>query len=319
MNIQQFQKLINNYLKGHSGKVEDSAINKWFKHNPAFIEKNEEEMKEIGNGIHLNIQNSIQFNSYIKEAKIRKFKNLIRIAAVLILTIGTIISLNLYKNSIPQELISFQTPQGQHGKIILPDSSIIWLNAGTKIRYPKQFNKKIREIYLDKGEAFFEVRHSIKQAFIVHTQNLNTQVLGTSFNIYSDSIQNKIKVTVSTGMVSVFTEPKKVITLTPNECAVYDRANNLISKNNADPYAVTAWKNNVLLFKDDDLIALKSKLEKWYGVKILYKNPIDKSCLITGEFENKSLAEVLKAIKEINGFDYEIEDKKITIINKPCK
>jgi transmembrane sensor len=91
---------------------------------------------------------------------------------------------------------------GQMVNITLADGTKVWLNGGSKLTYPESFRGKKREVMLV-GEAFMDVAHDPEKAFIVHTGNVHTQVLGTSFNVKAYPEDSFIKVDVKSGKVAV--------------------------------------------------------------------------------------------------------------------
>ncbi|MET3115649.1 hypothetical protein AAKU52_003401 [Pedobacter sp. CG_S7] len=113
-----------------------------------------------------------------------------------------------FLNKVPETvMLEKSAGNGKVIKITLSDGSKVWLNAGSKISFPKSFGKSKREISLF-GEAYFEVEHEQHRPFIIHTGAIITQVLGTSFNINAYALNKNIKVTVLTGKVAVLVPEK---------------------------------------------------------------------------------------------------------------
>src|SRR5690606_16256797 len=99
------------------------------------------------------------------------------------------------------QLVAFQTQPGQRAKLTLPDSSVIWLNGGTSLKYDKRFDGGIWEVSVEPGRAFFEVLRKPARPFVVHVDGIDTRVLGTSFNIAVANHRNEYRLTVNTGRV----------------------------------------------------------------------------------------------------------------------
>jgi transmembrane sensor len=145
------------------------------------------------------------------------------------------------------EMMEFSTRNDMH-ILHLPDSSIVWLNKNSKIKYPHQFDEKERVVYME-GEAFFEITKRPDQPFTIYSGQTKTKVLGTSFNLRSYPSEDKTKLSVVTGKVEFSYKNEKsgnsTIVLEPNETGVFDKNNYLISKvNNKGNSGFLAWKAN---------------------------------------------------------------------------
>jgi transmembrane sensor len=116
----------------------------------------------------------------------------------------------------------FSTVNGQVASLTLADGTRVWLNGGSKLSYPEAFRGDKREITLT-GEAFLEVTHDAKKSFIVHTGNIRTQVLGTSFNVKAYPEDSFVKVDVVTGKVGVVAALAPTVFLTPAEEVTVDK------------------------------------------------------------------------------------------------
>ncbi|EOR92697.1 putative anti-sigma factor [Arcticibacter svalbardensis MN12-7] len=193
-------------------------------------------------------------------------------------------------------------------KVNLPDGTEIWLNAGSKISFPSEFDSDKREVNLE-GEAFFKVKHDPQRPFLIHTQNLVTQVLGTSFNVNSFPQENQIKVTVLSGKVAVYEQEmqgkknlNKTLFLTANQQGVYSKKQKNISlnKKNIKSEEAVAWKEGNLIFKDTELSEVVHNLERRYAIRIEMEKTM--SCPVTVNFNNESLERVMRVLaKLVNG------------------
>jgi ferric-dicitrate binding protein FerR (iron transport regulator) len=173
-----------------------------------------------------------------------------------------------------------------------------------------------------KGQAFFNVAKDAKHPFIVHTGNVSTVILGTSFNIrYSESKQ-KAEISLVSGALKVQIDNNVMsdaeVVLNPGEqiCIDMEKENHLTKT--FDPFETTAWKDGIIYFKASGLDEIVQTLENWYDVeiKVIDKYGISKNTewTYTGQFSNQSLEYVLKGIGFVKGFRSTIEDKKVTII-----
>lgn len=326
MDIRQFQKLIDRYLKREATPIEKQTVDKWLSDNPGILQKNERETALLEEGMRREILRRIRAKGVPRVSKTNRLRYFIRAAAAVMLIAGAALYIHHIQTerAEPKTWLTFQTPQGRKARLSLSDGSTVWLNANSVLRYPERFEKDRRAVCLDKGEAFFEIEPKEKQPFTVHAQQLATRVLGTSFTIRMDSLGRRTIVTVNSGKVAVYESPdaegttKDTLTLLPNNQVVYDRTSGSMVQEETDALYANAWKDNVLVLRDVRLSELKSILEDWYNVKITYQNQVDPNCLITGQFKDKSLREVLEAVRKINGYDYEIKGDQATIRNKPC-
>jgi len=234
-----------------------------------------------------------------------------------------------------------KTPSRTKSKIYLSDGSIITLNSETVLKYPSSFDGATREVYLD-GEAFFDVAKDHAHPFIVHAGKMNVKVLGTAFNIKSYANDKTIETTLLRGAVEVTLadRPADRIILKPNEKLVLNNNNlqkqvmeqnqraKLIPHNNTVNYSLTgltrlkasdttivetSWVNNQLVFKDESFTDLANQMERWYGVKVKFKNEKAESYHFTGVFVKENVIEALNALKMIEPFDYKYKNETIYI------
>ena len=135
---------------------------------------------------------------------------------------------------------------GERREIVLPDSTHVWLNAGTKLIYPKQFNRSMRQVYLS-GEMFADVRRDEDRPFIVSADRLEVKVLGTQFNLKSYQEDAKSEVSLVRGKVSVGIKASKMngkLTLAPGDILRFNKTNNHIDFLNFDPDSYANWIDN---------------------------------------------------------------------------
>ena len=233
-----------------------------------------------------------------------------------------------------------KTPSRSKSKIYLTDGSVVTLNSETVLRYPGSFDGPTREVYLN-GEAFFNVAKDHKHPFIVHAGKMSIRVLGTAFNVKSYSSESQSETTLIRGAIEVTLadRPSDRIILKPNEKLILNSttiqkhvANNhsiaLAHDSVLSNYALTnlthfkindttivetSWVNNKLVFKDEVFNDLANQMERWYGVKIKFKNESVKDYRFTGIFEKEGLTEALNALKMIEPFNYKYKSDAIYI------
>lgn len=217
------------------------------------------------------------------------------------------------------ETIEKFNPKGQKLTVFLSDGSKVKLNADSKIRYQKPLDEDSRVVYLE-GEAFFEVVPDKNRPFIVRSANLETKVLGTSFNVKAYPEAHHINVAVKSGIVSVInTEQKlsnvqnKSIVLSPTEMVSFSVENNDMSVTTYDPKEVLSWSEGVLYFNDATMEQFVAELERWYGIDIVVERKTKIKKGIVGEFKDQSLEEILLGTHEASQFEYEFKNDKVII------
>lgn len=239
-----------------------------------------------------------------------------RIAAVLFIPLILGISFYLFYAPAGEEnFYTAEAPLGQKAKVELPDGSTVWLNSGSNIRYSSNFNKKNRTVDL-KGEAFFEVRKNTGKPFFVHTPFLDIKVTGTRFNVNAYDDEAFIETSLIEGKVNlILKDESKPIQLSPGNVMAYSKVSKEISTTKLNNDVAIGWKDNRLIFINDDFYKLTRKIEKWYGVEVVY-NPEDfKENKLTVQLqEGEQLNRLLEIIETAIGAKCTTKEKKIYII-----
>ncbi|MBD0833670.1 FecR family protein [Aestuariibaculum sediminum] len=243
-------------------------------------------------------------------------QNFMKYAAVILLclTVGYTFFYNTTLNTEQQvkSFVEVYTQQGERKTITLPDHSTLVLNANSYCKYPENFPNNNREVEL-KGEGFFNVSHDKSKPFIVKTKDLNTTVLGTSFNIKEDTLN--VSVTVSTGCVRVDQANYKTeaAILVKDKQYLLDLTTNtsLVSQVNSE--ALSDWSRNIISFNNRELPEVLTLLEQWYGVTINNKSNNLNGRTLNGKYQNKSIKYVLDDLKFMFDIDYKIQGNNIII------
>lgn len=243
-------------------------------------------------------------------------------AAVALLISSFGLGLYFHKAPVPVEYAELSNPDGQHSRILLPDSSVVYLGGGSRIRYAKAFLGKKRTVYLD-GEAFFDVVHQSKRPFVVMSGKITTVVLGTSFNVKSYSKEKKVDVTVRTGKVGVMAmvngKSELVKYLLPDEQIKIDVNSGLYAFSKADAASVSGWINNNFVFYNTPIKDIAKSLEHRYGVKIEFTDPELGNSRLTVKFNNVTLKEALTNIGMLSGLSYNQKGNHVFISNNDQK
>jgi ferric-dicitrate binding protein FerR (iron transport regulator) len=171
------------------------------------------------------------------------------------------------KEVLPVAMLHVEAATGERKEVILPDSSHVWLNAGSSVDYPTAFQGGERNVGLT-GEAFFDVTRDPAHPFVIRTGALRTRVVGTSFNIKAYPEDSAIAVSVVTGRVKVSSAHTSV-DLLPDQQAVYGKSGDqLIARPCPGAGALAVWKEGKLQFRNEPLHKVVRTLERRYGVSI---------------------------------------------------
>lgn len=241
-----------------------------------------------------------------------------RIAAVLFIPLILGISIYLFYTSSGEEnFYTAEAPLGQKAKVELPDGSTVWLNSGSNIRYSSQFNKKNRTIDLN-GEAFFEVKKNTGKPFFVHTPFLDVKVTGTRFNVNAYDEEAFIETSLIEGKVNVVLKGEsEAFQLNPGNVMAYSKSTHEISTSKLNKDVAIGWKDNRLIFINDDFSKLTRKIEKWYGVEIIYNPENFKENKLTVKLqEGEQLNRLLEIIETAVGAKCTTKENKIYIVKK---
>jgi transmembrane sensor len=251
------------------------------------------------------------------------------------------------KNSDKKDIINpvneIAISPGSKSKIQLPDGSQVWINAGSKLTYTGMMNGLTREVTLD-GEAYFDIVKDADHPFIVHTSGIDIKVLGTAFNVKAYKIEPTIEATLIHGSIEVTNKnrpdgPK--IMMKPREKLVFSNDIKIIqsntnkkevslsSINSGTPSSIritplkrniadssiseTAWVYNKLVFEDKPFTELAKDMERWFNVKIIFKNRKIEQVHFTGSFTNETIEQTFEALRFTSSFRYKITNESILI------
>ncbi len=318
MDTREFSKLIEKYKRGEISPQEKELLERFlesFQTNP--VEWIEHEM-----GYQRIIEKKIysRIMKYTNKEKIfslnRTFISpslLMRAAAIacfFILSSGILYLSGVFsKKTVPVVWHEEVTSAGEKSIITLSDSSQVTLNAESKLRYPDLFNNVNREVYLE-GEGYFVVKHTAHQPFILHTGNLSTTVLGTTFNVSAYPENKAIAVSLVEGEVKVSRSEKgiddNIVVLKPQVQLLYDKELGVSSCNLFDSLKTVGWKDNIYKFENEPMAHMLPQLEKAFGITFKITDQTVLAQKITIKFENNSPQTVIDVIKHLTGLEYKI-------------
>ncbi|MNK15186.1 fec operon regulator FecR [compost metagenome] len=255
----------------------------------------------------------------IEIAKPIRFPVWIRSVAASLLILSTIAGLFYFNNKShywapPTTLREMTTGTTEIKVITLGDGTKITLNRKSRLKYPSSFSGKTREVFLI-GEAFFEVTHNPKRPFKVHTDKLDIQVLGTSFNIQASGVDKELSVSVASGKVGVTPTKAKIKTymLVTGDQLSYNRSTGKFSQSLVNVANIKAWQTGKFIFRNETLENIAHQLERYYKATILFKNKSLLTKQISLKVKNQSIDTVMKALSISAEFRYRIEGNRIVI------
>lgn len=163
------------------------------------------------------------------------------------------------------------TPRGQDFKITLEDGTVVWMNAESSLEYPSQFGGKTRSVRL-KGEAYFKVAKNAECPFVICTDRMQIQVLGTELNV-RNYVSRDSHVTLINGRVQVSDSENKEnsVFLNPGEDAQWCENEAFVVKN-VDTDAYVYWKDGYFYFDNMPLMDVTQELGRWYNINVIFEN-----------------------------------------------
>jgi transmembrane sensor len=226
-------------------------------------------------------------------------------------------------------------PLGSRTHVVLPDGTRVWLNAGSKIRYPMNFLNGDREVALT-GEAYFEVKKVEKKRFIVKTSELAIRVWGTKFNVRAYPEDATIQTTLVEGSVSILKlkgkNPEKETFLVPNQTAIFyingrkpaeQKVNNktIVAKSDSmvkiEPLVktilYTSWKDEKWIIEGQTLGYLAKEFERRYKLQISFDNEAIKNYKFNGILTDETFEQVLKVIKLSAPIDFTVTNNQVLL------
>ena len=255
-------------------------------------------LDKIHHQININ-QNSTHFLIQKASAKKRLLSILTRAAAILLLPV---LSLLFYTNLSDRDryadnsnTLEVEAPAGSRMHFVLDDGTKVWLNHGSKMKYPQRFKGKNRKIFLT-GEAYFEVAHNTKVPFIVETNRLEVKATGTAFNVSAYPGDDNIETTLVDGKVILYASENnhEIKALSPGECLKFDVKKNVYTLESVNTAKYTAWKDGLLVFKNERAEDVAKKLARWYNVEVEIANEKVKEFTFTATFMDETLPQVLE-------------------------
>ena len=344
MTEQRFTELFGQYLRGTTTSEEWDELMQAVKHG-SFDELLKEQIEfaiernatsaEVESGKAQQILNSIFLSEkhtlgliHDTNSKKSKGNSVVALAAAVLFVISVICAVlfNSHTTAVVTVVESKNTQKRSAGTefsgkkyLHLPDGSTVILNQGSYLEFPVKFAKSKREVRLT-GEGYFDIKHDALVPFIVYAGKIKTTVLGTAFNIKSDSTYNKVIITVTRGKVKVGDEKREYGIVLPNQQIAVDTHDNTYLKRTVVAATVVEWKKEYLLLDDVSMEEAKAVLENKFNIKILMANEALSKCRVTATFlNNENLEQVMSVICGVINASFTLQpNDQVVISGKGC-
>lgn len=308
-------------LNGRATPAEQEELNRWLEADPVHQEQYQAQARlwqltapapipEVDTDaawqkVHAKVQQ--------QEAKvIPLFQTALRVAASVILVLGLAWLMKYY--FFPFYGMEVIESGNRQITVVLPDSTHVWLNKGSRLVYDANFSNPTRDVQLE-GEAFFEVYRDVQRPFIIQTDQALTTVLGTSFNLRAYLDAEREELAVATGKVAFVSDRSAAEAIvTPGYTAILNKQSDVISKHSIKDDNAWAWKSGKLQFDGKPLRDVLPDLERYYGVKFQLQNTNMTDCRFTGSFEHAELGEVLQVLEATLQLEHKQQDEHTFII-----
>lgn len=310
------EDLLLRFIEGKASPKEQREIVEW-------IEQSEENKKIFAQLKNLSVASEIlseeqRTRDLIHKQRVRMIYSWsLKIASILIIAFSCFyfgkkheytnwIETSELKNSV------ISVPLGESVCLTLPDGSTVSLNSGSTLKYTGLYGINEREVYLD-GEGYFKIKKG-KKKFIVKTDIINVEVVGTEFNLSAYNEDRQISTSLFSGKVEIknLTKSEDII-LEPNYCYTFDKITKKTIVKNITRRQT--WTENYFVAESDDIISFVKKIERKYKVKIIVSPELSEKCIYTGTFKGESLIDILNNMSLASPISYEIKNDSTVIIN----
>lgn len=258
--------------------------------------------------------NQVDLKLETRKNRTRQLKNIALVVSGMAASLLIFLSLTFYTNlfSSSEATMAMSTTYGSRSEVVLPDGSVVKLNAGSTLEYHYDQISQTRKVDFS-GEAFFEVAKS-KKPFVIETADgLKVKVLGTKFNLSAYPEDRMAQTSLVEGKVELSQGSANLI-LMPGQIASLDKKSNEIRYTEGEISHITSWMENKLYMENMSLQEVCTKMERWYDVKItLSDKSLGEKIHYTGVLKEQTVLDVLNALCQLSSIRYELKGKDILI------
>lgn len=338
------EELLKKYLRNECTPEEEAIVDKWYgsfdhdKDDESFLAELESRGAEgklfdrIRNKLGKPVFNDIPGKASAGLEKRDTFRRTFYLAAAItavILVSGSVFYFSLFYKQVitaQMDLTQLSNESRMIKRVALEDGSVLWLHPRSKVEFPRTFLPDRREVMLT-GEAFFLVSHDASRPFIIHSGNVVTRVLGTSFNIRAYEADDSIEVAVLTGKVSVTLAEHvrrdshtPVISLIAHEQVRYFKERDVLKKEDVQKESpvLTMWKTSATSFNNVPVRDVLKSLNSSFHVTIEARNKDLLNCLIQADFTGLNLPDILEILSKSIEATYEIKGNTFYLTGTGC-
>lgn len=321
MDKQYFQELLAKYENNQLNDDEKKIVDAWY---DSF--ENSEPVSPLQNqatkqNLYRSLQNQLHLHIANSQVKIKKMRWPYAVAASLLVALSFALVFRSFRLSNPVasntvgNLYKITTHAGELKKIVLPDSSTIWINACSQLSFNAKTFAEKRDIFLNDGEAFFKVTKNPKSPFRVHTSTITTQVFGTSFNVRAYRELTYAAVYVKTGRVGVTHRANPTgVMLTANQFTIYDKTLKTLTSNASGGFNADSWITGTIAIKNASFHELAMILYNHYNIRFSSRDSkVLKYNYTITIFPNTSLDRTLKLLCAIHHNHYRRNQNEVII------
>lgn len=319
---QNIEELLPRYLDGLLTPEEEHRVEEWMaeseEHRSLVKQMNAialaADYQRIAPGI--DVQKALKRVKQGQRKRDRRFslRYLERVAAILFIPLLTVVLVKyLSVEEVPlAQMIEMKTNPGMTTSFMLPDSTLVYLNSESSLKYPSTFDGTTRTVVLN-GEAFFDVTHDAKKKFIVQTlHQTSIEVHGTRFNIEAYNSEEDVVATLIRGKIS-FRYPApgegvKSVAMSPGQRIVFDSSSKRVHLYNTSCLSEISWVDGKIVFDNTTLEDALRILEKRYNVEFVIRSLKTKDYAFTGTFTSQRLERILEYFKVSSGIRWKYID-----------
>ncbi|HEY9262478.1 FecR family protein [Chitinophaga sp.] len=336
MSDQQLIGLLEKYLQGNCTEDERTALESWYEKYRSV------QMPDSGHTepdllqMYQHITDRLKKEGEWQEPQVAVVRHIKQrwwqiAAAVVLLVAGAGIWMLLPR---ADRQLALDTKEGIRKKVLLEDGTQVWLNVSSHLTYPANIGSGQREVYLE-GEAFFAVAKKDQHPFVIHTTDLNVQVLGTRFNVKAYEGDGSIETTLVEGRVAVSRNGNSLVlepgekailkkkTRVTNEMVVNGRivdwgdvlliVEKVVPNVSSQKVSELLWMDDRLEFKDKSFPELVRLMSRWYNRKIILTDTFPADYKFKGTFKKETITEALTALQITADFNYTVKGDTIYI------
>jgi ferric-dicitrate binding protein FerR (iron transport regulator) len=237
-------------------------------------------------------------------------------AAIALLLVTTVVGTYEWTVQRNREVFTVEVPAGEKSKLLLPDGSTVWVNAGSRIQYTSLFNIRDRLLTLT-GEAYFEVEKQNNRPFVVKLHDYEIEVKGTKFNISSYENEKYAVTTLIEGAILLRYNGKEY-EMKPGDMMQLDIQEKKIHLQQANTAQYRSWTEDRIEFDEITLNELFNRLARQYNVQITVDQDIDLNILLLSvSFNNReTVDEILYGISKVASIKYKCKNGVIYVSKK---